>query len=146
MAPNAWASFCAKFPEDPNPCESRCAGVGEYLATRLRQAGINVAATGNWRDSGWAVKCQIDGKLIHLFVSYYGKAPLEYILCCTSDRSLLAKFLGTSDVAARWKLAGFVHFVLAGDPRFSDIRWYHDGWFAKGDEAWCPSPMSNQLS
>jgi hypothetical protein len=141
MAPDAWASFCGRFPEDPDPAESRCAGVGEYLATKLREVGVTVTASDNWRDCGWSVDCRIDGRPIYFFVSYYGKRPVEYVLCCTSDRGLITWLRGINDVSHRWKLAKAVHGVLMGDDRFSEVRWYQEGWFAKGDEAWSSAPV-----
>src|SRR2546430_9400541 len=124
MFHHAWASFCAEFPEDPDPGESRCTGIGEHLAERLRQAGLCVTGTDFWRDSGYQVDCRVNGKAVYFFVSYVGHRPVEYVLCCTSDRGLLAWFRGVSDSAERWELARSIHRILEADARFQNIRWY----------------------
>jgi hypothetical protein len=141
MFPHAFVSFCADFPEDSDPAESRCEGVGEYLAERLRAAGVSVTYTDNWRDCGWEVRCRINDKPTYFFVTYIGKDPVQYVLCCTSDRGLIAWLRGRDDAPERWNLARSVHRVLRGDPRFREIRWYVErGWGPKGDEPWVPEP------
>jgi hypothetical protein len=137
MFQHAWASFCADFPDDPDPEESRCQGVGDYLAARLKEAGVHVVGTDLWRDCGYQVDCLLKGKVIYFFVSYVGQPPVQYVLCCTSNRGLFAWLKGVDDTPERWQLAGAVHGVMAADSRFHDIRWYVErGWMAGGDEPW----------
>ncbi len=141
MFRHAWASFCADFPSDPDPAELRCETVGEYLAARLREAGLCVTATDNWRDSGWSVDCRVNGKRVYFFVTYYGQAPVGYVLCCTSDRGLVGWLRGVNDVPERWQLARAVHRVLAADSRFREIRWYvEQGWTGNGNDPWVAEP------
>src|SRR5947209_8399132 len=124
MFQHAWASFCADFPDDPDPEESRCTGVGEYLAGRLRGAGMCVTGADLWRDCGYQVDCRVNGKAVYFYVAYINRAPAQYVLCCTSDRGLLRWLRGENDIAERWELARSVHRILASDPRFGEIRWY----------------------
>ena len=141
MFEHAWASFCADFPEEPDPAESRCEAVGEFLAAGLRRAGITVHGTDSWRDCGWQVNCQVHGKAVYLFVSYAGQGVVQYVLCCTSDRGLWGWLTGRDDTAERWRLARAVHEVLRSDSRFSDVRWYVErGWVAGIENPWVPEP------
>jgi hypothetical protein len=141
MFQHAWASFRADFPEDPDPEESRCEGVGEFIAAGLRRAGIMVEGTDSWRDCGFQVNCQVNANAVYLFVSYIGQGPVQYVLCCTSDRGLWAWLKGRDDTAERWHLARAVHDILRSDSRFRDIRWYPEwGWGPRGNEPWVPEP------
>lgn len=135
MHPHAWATFAAELPNAADPRESRCQAVGEILAAGLRDGGVVVLEADLWRDSGWEVRCQIDGKPAYCFVSYYGVPPVEYVLCCTSDRGLLDWLRRVDHVPRRWVLARAVDRVLASDDRFCNIRWY----IARG---WSPGEHS----
>jgi hypothetical protein len=142
MSPTAWVSFCANFSEDRDPADSRCEAVGQYLAVQLRQSGVVVTATDNWRDGGWSVDCSINDKAVYFFVSYYGKPPVQYVLCCTSDRGFIAWLRGIDDISERWELARAVHRIMIGDSHFREIRWYvENGWAAEGTEAWVAEPV-----
>jgi hypothetical protein len=141
MLPHAWASFCAEFPDDPDPVESRCSGVGEYLAGQLRKAGGSVIGTELWRDCGYEVNCRINGKPIYFYVSYVGLGAVQYVLCCASDRGLIGWLKRVDHTAERWQLANALHRVMAADSHFRDIRWYVErGWAAGGDEPWVRNP------
>ena len=141
MFSHAWASFRADFPEAPDPAESRCEAVGEFLAAGLRRGGTTVEGTDCWRDSGWQVRCQVNGKAVYLFVSHVGQGPVQYVLCCTSDRGLWGWLAGRDDTAERWQLARAVHEVFMSDSRFNDVRWYVErGWTAGGDSQWARHP------
>jgi hypothetical protein len=142
MFRHAWASFRAAFPEAPDPAESRCEAVGEFLADELRRQGTTVEGTDCWRDSGWEVNCRVNGKAVYLFVSYVGRSPVEYVLCCTSDRGLWGWLAGRDDTAERWRLARAVHEALKSDSRFSDVRWYVErGWAGGTEGPWAPDPV-----
>jgi hypothetical protein len=124
MFPHAWASFCAQFPDDSVPSESRCQGIGEYFAGRLRDAGVCVIGTDLWRDCGCEVNCLVNGKPIYFFVSYVGQGAVQYVLCCTSDRGLIGWLKRVDDAPARWQLARELHRIMAADVHFHDVRWY----------------------
>jgi hypothetical protein len=116
-------------------------GISEYLATQLQKLGVLVTATDNWRDCDWSVDCRIGNKNIYFFVVYYGRPPVEYVLCCTSDVGFFSRLRGINDDSERWELARAVHRVIANDGRFHDIRWYVDrGWAGTGDEPWVAEP------
>jgi hypothetical protein len=141
MFEHAWTTFCADFPEDPDPAESRCQGVGDHLATRLRETDICVTGTDSWRDCGYQVDCRVNSKAVYFFVSYLGQWPDQYVLCCTSNRGFFSWLRGISDVPERWKLARAVHRIMVRDPSFKEIRWYiEQGWAAGSDEPWVAEP------
>ncbi len=141
MFHHAWAAFRADFPEDPDPAESRCEGLGQFLATSLRQTGVAVTGTDCWRDCGWEIDCRINGKAIYCFISYVGQGSVEYALCCTSNHGLIAWLRGINDLPERWELARHIHRVVSTDKRFLEIRWYPEsGWTNSGDEPYTLSP------
>jgi hypothetical protein len=139
---HAWASFGADFPEAPDAEETRCEALGEFLAAGLRRRGITVEGTDCWRDCGWQVNCRISGKAVYFFVSYIGQGPVQYVLCCTSDRGLWGWLTRRDDSAERWRLVQAVHEVLIPDSPFNDIRWYVErGWAAGAEDKWVPEPV-----
>jgi hypothetical protein len=140
VASNAWVSFRADFPDDPDPEESRCKALGEYLIAALPRAGVPVLAADSWRDAGWSIDCRIDDRVLYVIVTYPGAPDIDYVLCCTSNVGFFDWLRGRNDASARWTLARIMHQILTNDPRFADIRWYPTGWYARGDEAWTSSP------
>lgn len=138
---NASCSFTSTFSEDPNPEESRCSGIGEFLERELAAARIRVIQSDCWRDCGWEIDCEINGINVNLIVSYVNFGQVQFILMCGSNRGLLGWLLGSDHSAEHWELARVVHRILNADDRFSNIRWYVETeWCGRGDEPWQPEP------
>jgi hypothetical protein len=69
-----------------------------------------------------------------------GGTRFQWALCCTSDSGVLAKLKGKDGTTAKRALAGLVSRILDDDERFSDIRWYPNGWRGGRDEPWKRRP------
>ena len=124
------AAFDATFPADaefehPPGC---------YLARKLLQSLSSIASAvddfDNWRDTGWVVTCEVDGKR---FEVYFGgiesaSAPNAWMLAIAplGRPGALRKLFGAKDSAytAQSKLlAMHVHRILANDAHVSNLRW-----------------------
>ena len=138
---DAWCSFRSTFPEDPNPEETRCSGIGRFLEHELSAARFRIVESDCWRDCGWELRCQINGVMVDLVVSYVNTGQVQFILVCGSGQGLVGWLLGIDNSAENWELARAVHRILSNDDRFTEIRWYVEtGWGAGGDEPWQPLP------
>ncbi|HUT92603.1 MAG TPA: hypothetical protein VMY37_24130 [Thermoguttaceae bacterium] len=142
MLPNPHVSFRAELPDDEEFPHPPGYGIARYLHLALEEAGLRPKRIENWRDGGWSIDCPINGKPLYLFFAHARDEERPWLLCCTSDLGLFAKFFRRENHSdQKRQLALAVHHALTADERFSDIRWYtgpHFG-FAK-DDPWTREP------
>jgi hypothetical protein len=116
---------------------------GHRVTTRIRErlpSPVIVRRWDNWRDCGYSIECELEGRPVYAYVVHLGDGPRQWVLCCTSDRGIVARMLRGSDLAQRQELARAVHSALRSDPTVSDIRWYPDRWKGNPHARWVSSP------
>ena len=124
------AAFEASFPADaefehPPGC---------YLARRLQAELAAVASTvhdfDNWRDAGWSVVCEVEGRRFEVYFSGLDIGPRAQSwmlgIAPIGQPGSLRKLLGVTSiayVAQSRMLTMQVNKILVGDGHVSNVRW-----------------------
>jgi hypothetical protein len=125
--------------EDPRNPHPKGYSIAHLIRDGLRRVSLAPEEVENWRDVGYSIDCVIDHARVYLFLSFYGRTPQQWALCCTSDLGWWSRLLGKRDDEQRLTLARSVDAVLKGSKEFTDIRWYTQ-WRGGDEEPWADQP------
>jgi hypothetical protein len=128
IVPNA--AFEANFPRDvefEHPA-------GCYLARAMRQSLPPVASAvddfENWRDCGWVLTCEVDGRQFEVYFAAVGTEPVPrtWMLAVAplGQPGAIRRLFGAKElpyVTQSKMLTAHVHKLLADDPHISNVRW-----------------------
>jgi hypothetical protein len=140
------ASFSGSFAPDREHSDPPGASLARALETRLRSSFGSVRSLDNWRDVGWFVEVELNGKSFEVDVAQFPSKG-HWLLAVAPMRQpgFLARLLGKKPFpcAAELKTISIeVHEVLRTFSGISNIRWMFGGPPGKVPSVETPSQLS----
>lgn len=145
MKLRTYVGFVADFPtdrgEDDSPAGKELA---DFVATRLRNGGIDVKGPEEHEGWAWDLTANSDGTRIDTIVGlvddWTPTPPRQWLITNDSEVGFWNRIFGSKErvdqrEAALRQYCEVLHAALIGDRRFSQILWYNKDTFDKpGDE------------
>jgi hypothetical protein len=108
------------------------ASLGRALEGRLRQRFSSVQTMDNWRDSGWVVNLEVNGKPVEVYFGMFDPEEVMWLLAVAplGQPGLLARAFGRKprDFSAELQsICTEVHALLTSTPGLTDIHWFFAG-------------------
>ena len=132
-----FVTFQADFPDDSQWDEDQnllVAGgwtVATWLSQRLERSGCECSDVAQQSFYGWRFDACMDKQVIRCILQ--GGDP--WLMICEARVSRMRRLMGLEDRAPLRDLLVAVHQVLAGDSRFSVIRWLTREEYESGRES-----------
>jgi hypothetical protein len=130
----AWATFQSDLQATGHP---KGENIAEVLRGRLGEAGLELTAVENWRDSGYSFIATIAHNQFEVVIS---NVDSLWLLCCSSSKGWLRRLLGRESSTDIRVVARRVDEALRSDRRFLEVRWYPDGWTGSSRDRWAEHP------
>jgi hypothetical protein len=106
----------------------------EFARVLLTDVDAAVASSGrleDWRDSGFELQYVLDGKPVHIAMSFVPDQRFEFYAQVASYAGWVRRLFGYRDQAAVEGLVRALHAALASSTSFNEIAW-HSAWYDEG--------------
>jgi hypothetical protein len=140
------ATFSGVLQPDAEHVQPPGASLARMLEQQLREHFDGTGPFDNWRDVGWSLPINANGKLLEVYFAEFPAQPSWLLAIAPQGQpGLFARLLGRKPVDCAPELknvAAVVHSVLTSVPGLTDIKWMLGGPPGKVPSLPSPSELS----